>query len=171
MKIKVHPDYAELRKIRLKSLKLRTLDKNGAPLKKEQNITIKLTANNNGENPIQVINYTPTAGDDIPAGGLTFWSSGSGTDLTTSYQPFNGCFMPVGSAILALTSVYDVYDRKGNLIRENCTATNTKALKDILTGQTEAHRGYRYIINLTVQPTYLYQLSEPDVDNPEIVIN
>ena len=170
MKIRVHPDYAELRTIRLKSLKLRTLDKNGAPLKKEQNITIELTANNNGENPIQDITYTPT-GDDIAAGGITFWSSGSGTDLPTSYQTFNGYFMPIGSAILALTSVYDVYDRKGNLIRKDCTATNTKALKDILTGQTEAHRGYRYIINLTVQPTYLYQLSEPDVDNPEIVIN
>jgi hypothetical protein len=92
-------------------------------------------------------------------------------DLNTSYQTFNGCFMPVGSAILAMTSVYDVYDKKENLIRKDCTATNTKALKDILTGQTEARRGYRYIINLTVQPTYLYQLSEPDVDNPEIVIN
>ena len=79
--------------------------------------------------------------------------------------------MPTGITKLILTSTYDVYDRKGNLIRLNCKATNTMVLKDMLTDQTVTERGKRYTINMTIQPTYLYMLSEPDLDNPTVIIN
>ena len=57
-----------------------------------------------------------------------------------------------------------LYDSKGNLIRQDCTATNK--LPDL-----SAVRGQRVLLNMTVNPTYLYVLSEPDLDNPTIKIN
>ena len=32
-------------------------------------------------------------------------------------------------------------------------------------------RGHCYSITMTVQPTYLYMLSEPDMDNPTVRTN
>ena len=78
--------------------------------------------------------------------------------------------MPSGITTLVLTSVYDVYDTKGNKIRENCSATNTMVLKDLLTEQTLTGRGKRYTVNMTIRPTYLYVLSEPDLDNPTVSV-
>ena len=56
-----------------------------------------------------------------------------------------------------------VYDRKGNLIRKGCEATNK--IPDL-----EASRGQRVQLNLTVNPTYLYVLSDPDLDNPTVKV-
>ena len=78
--------------------------------------------------------------------------------------------MPEGVTKLELTSTYDVYDRKGNLVRENSKATNTIPL-DIFSGQSEFYRGSRYTITLTVNPTYLYVLSEDELDSPTLVVN
>ena len=85
--------------------------------------------------------------------------------------------MPANITTLVLTSVYDVYDKNvtpehpdGNLLRENFKTTNIMVLKDLLTEQTTTKRGYRYTINMTIQPTYLYMLSEPDLDNPTVVM-
>ena len=66
---------------------------------------------------------------------------------------------------LTLVSTYDVYDSKGNLIRQNCSATNT------LPDNLQVNRGERMQLNMTVEPTYLYVLSEPDLDNPTIRFN
>ena len=174
--MKVYADYAALRTIKLKTLQLTT--KAGEDVSKDKtNITIDLKATDGSdvkESPIQSISY-----DDDPAGvpinlaegGIEFWSSGSGHELTTDFQSFIGHFMPNGITTLILTSTYDVYDTQGNKIRENCQATNTMVLKDLLTEQTYTQRGKRYTINMTIQPTYLYMLSEPDLNNPTVVIN
>jgi hypothetical protein len=79
--------------------------------------------------------------------------------------------MPSGITTMILTSVYDVYDKNGNLVRPDCEATNTMVLKDLLTEQTTTQRGKRYTVNMTIQPTYLYMLSEPDLDNPTVTIS
>lgn len=69
---------------------------------------------------------------------------------------------------------YDVYDNNvtsqhpnGNLIRENCTATN----KLKYTSDRPMIRGKKKVLTLTVNPTYLHVLSEPDLDNPTITVN
>jgi hypothetical protein len=66
---------------------------------------------------------------------------------------------------------YDIYDTNvttghpyGNLVRENCTVTNKLRLPSGMV------RGKKKILTLTVNPTYLYSLSEPDLDNPKITI-
>ena len=66
---------------------------------------------------------------------------------------------------LYLVSTYDVYDKKGNLTRENCTATNK--LPSAKTNGLGI--GKQDSITLTVNPSYLYVLSDPDQD-PKVVI-
>ena len=166
--MKVHADYAGLRTIKLKSLQLDTQAGDIKTTKKTK-VTIKLKANEVNGDPIEDLTFTPT-GDPID-GGLEFWSNSEGTLLTTEFQPFIGHFMADGITKLTLTSTYDVYDTKGNLIREDCKSTNSVFLKDLLTEQTQTKRGNRYTINMTIQPTYLYMLSEPDLDNPMVIIN
>ncbi len=78
--------------------------------------------------------------------------------------------MPLGVTSLELTSVYDVYDKRGNLIRENSEAKNSMRISDLLTGQTTTRRDCRYTVNMTIQPTYLYMLSDPDLDSPSVAI-
>ena len=79
-------------------------------------------------------------------------------------------FVPRTSSFYTLISIYDVYDSKDNLIRQNCTAVNKidprKQFK-----KESLDRGYMYTLRFTVKPTYLYVLSEPDLDNPMMVIN
>ena len=168
--MKVYADYNNLRTIKLKSLKLST-KVDDTYSKDHTDIAIVLEATD-GSDPIQSITYIPTSTAVDNKDGIEFWKSESseGQTLTTSFQPFTGHFMPTGITTLVLTSVYDVYDKKGNLLRDDFKVTNTMVLKDLLTEQTTTKRGYRYTINMTIQPTYLYMLSEPDLDNPTVVL-
>ena len=167
MKMKVHPDYATLRTIKLKKLLLST-QVGTTTSKDHSDITITLQPNDGSASPITDISYTPTADALDIDGGIEFWSSDAGVDLTTQ-QTFTGHFMPSDITTLDLTSVYDVYDTQGNLLRENCRATNTMTLYS-LSNQDEAHRGERYTVTMTIKPTYLYMLSEPDLESPTVVM-
>ena len=173
VRMKVYADYAALRTIKLKSLQLST--QAGETTSKAHNtITITLEANAGTASPISGISYVQT-GDPIDTGdkdGIEFWKSETsvGETLITDFKEFTGNFMPSGISTLILTSVYDVYDTKGNLIREDCKATNTMFLKELLTGQETTQRGKRYTVNMIIQPTFLYMLSEPDLDNPTVSV-
>ena len=163
-------EYADLRKIKLKSLQLNTIQTGDVKTTQKNNITITLNHTDGGRaDAIDSIEYTPT-GAAID-GGIEFWSSTSGEWLTAEFSTYDGYFMPQAVNTLILTSIYDVYDRKGNLIRENCKVTNSALLSNLLTGQTETGRGKRYTINMTIQPTYQYQLSNWDLDDPKVIIN
>lgn len=71
--------------------------------------------------------------------------------------------------------IYDVYDKAhpddpnypygGNRVRENCHAINHWSLTGI-----QVESGLSFNVTATIKPTYLYQLSEPDLDNPTIVL-
>lgn len=169
--MKVHPDYAGVRQIKLDTLQLRT-QVGSEPTKQKTDIIVNLQTPDGSTSPIQSISYSPTAGSkDIDEKGLTFWYSQTGHPLTTVSQPFIGHFMPFNITKLILISTYDVYDLKGNLIREKCKAVNSVLLSELFTDQTKTERGKRYIVNMTIQPTYLYMLSEPDLDNPTVKID
>ena len=171
VRMTVHEDYTTLRKIKLKSLQLST-QAEGETTKKKTDITVKLEANDGSASPITEIAYDQPAKYELNEEGLEFWSSEDGEELKSDvYTECLGHFMPSGITTLILTSVYDVYDRYDNLIRKGCKATNTIVLQELLTGQIRTERGKRYTINLIVKPTYLYMLSEPDLDNPTVKIN
>ena len=168
IKMKVYGDYAALRTIKLKSLQLST-KAGDETTKQKNNITITLNHNDEGGEAIEDINYEQT-GAAID-GGTEFWSSIGGEQLTTDYTTHEGHFMPQAVSTLKLTSIYDVYDRRGNLIRKDCKVTNTMVLNELLTDQYETYRGRRYTVNMTIRPTYLYMLSEPDLDSPTVTLD
>lgn len=171
--LKVADNYNSLRTIKLKELRLRTVV-NGTPSKSKTNVTVTLNETE-GDTPISNVAYEPT-GEDV--GDLTFFQSALGEELTTSYNSFMGHFMPDGITTFVVTSVYDVYDKNvttehpdGNLIRKDCTAENTLKLEDLYDRQTVTKRGNKYTIKLTVMPTFLYMLSEPDLNSPTAVVS
>ena len=70
------------------------------------------------------------------------------------------CFLPHNDfPHINLSVRYNVYDKKGNLVRENCTATNAN-----LINISEPIKGTNYNITVNIAPTYLYQLSDDDVE-------
>ena len=153
-RLKIDAEYASLRTIKLKTMTLST--DNGSV-----NATISLTHNGTGASPISNVVFAASGSSDA----VLVFNSDTGTALDKDTPvDINACFAPTLSNNLTIVTTYDVYDRKGNLIRENSTATNK--LPDLA-----AVRGQKVQVNLTVNPTYLYVLSEPDLDNPTIKIN
>ncbi len=170
--MKVEGTYNDLRTIKLKKLELSTMAGDVATKKKtDATVTLVKTA---GTDPITSVVFTPR-GDEV--GSDSVYSNPEGLELTTTDSEYLCHFMPLGVSKLILTSTYDIYDKngttehpEGNLIRKNAKATNTMVLKDLFTGQTEALRGRRYNVHLTIHPTYLYVLSDPDLDNPTVEV-
>ena len=174
IQMRVDATYNALRHIKVKELYLEACTDDGT-LTKKMNVTVELRANETGENPIQSVTFTPT-GDELS--GSNVFQSATGHLLTTDYTSFMGHFLPHHVTRLTLTSTYDVYDTNvtaehhdGNLVRKDCKATNTMLFSDLLSDeQVTTRRGCRYTINMTIKPTYLYVLSEPDLDNPTVEI-
>ena len=80
--------------------------------------------------------------------------AGNWTALPDVYLPQSGC----GS--MTLHTVYDIYDRKDNLVRADCVSDNVLELSPAY--------GNAYTLKLMVKPTYLYVLSDGDLDSPDI---
>ncbi len=158
-KFTVDAEYAALRTIKLKSLTLTTP-------KASVNATVTLTPNTTGADPVTTVNYTVTPANEGTNSAL-FFESMEGVSITdASISDAFCCFVPQNSVskVLTLITTYDVYDRYGNKIRENSKATNQ------LPSNLSAARGQCLTLELKVIPTYLYQLSEKDLDNPTILI-
>lgn len=152
-RLKIDAEYASLRTIKLKTMTLSTECKS-------VKATISLAHNTTGASPISDVVFAPSGGSE----DFLVFNSDAGTALDKDTPvDINTCFAPTLSESLTLVTTYDVYDRKGNLIRENSTATNKLP-------NLAAVRGQKVQVNLTVNPTYLYVLSEPDLDNPTIKI-
>ena len=159
--IKIGPKYGELRDIRLKKMELQSS-------KTVSQAVVTLTATPAGTNPITDISFASTGEaqtnavydygtDATTTTGLLL--TADGTSFTSYCAPITGV-----ENNLKLVCTYDVYNKKGTKVRENCTAENSLTG---LTGLTIA-RGKKSVINLTVEPTYLYQLSEDELDTPGI---
>ena len=166
--IKVDGDYNDLRTIKLKSLQLEASDDADNAIKEHTNITVTLEAKDTDANPITDVTYEPHASSK--AANATIFESGAGFTLTDAYQQFTSHFIPTGVVKLILTSTYDVYDKNDNLVREDCKATNVIDFSKLVSYFEEVRRGTKYNVKMTVNPTYLYMLSEPDLNNPTVKI-
>lgn len=193
-RFRVDENYARLRTIKLKRLTLTaytyTDDSSTATkMGKNMDVTVTLLANNEGASPIQNVVFSESYGDDMQQveifndvlhGGtqLPSGKDGDGQYIYTEeagYVPYFN-LTPNKKVLYKLLSTYDVYDKNiteghpdGNLIRENCEAENTILIQDKF-GNSQLDRGYKYNLKITVMPTYLYVLSEPDLDNPSVVV-
>ena len=153
--MKLDETYAKLRKIYLKSLKV-------MPAQVVKTINATITLSTDSENPVGVVFATETEGTTETVPAVLY--EGEGMELTTTDQDFLACLCPIlpSNTQYILEATYDVYDRggdQGNMIRENETARNALTLPSLASGEI-------HTIDITVQPTYLYMLSEPDLDNP-----
>ena len=115
-----------------------------------QRITIFDVATDDDNTNDEGILLTP-AGYEVPA-FFTPMATGAEKDIT-------------------FISTYDVYHRNSDgslsdtIVRENCTATNEWKLR---AQSGEFGAGKQMTVHATIIPTYLYQLADPDLDNPTI---
>ena len=189
----VGADYDYLRTIRIRRVELKA---KGSGIAASYNAKVTLKKNETKASPIEDIVFTKNGESNPDYVRLYDWGVKEGdTDYSDrvntlskekdvilengAYSSFMGCFMPGESTIeskeFVLRTTYDVFDKKGNLIREKCQAENNMLLikdgeREGLFDDESLLRGHRYSINLSVEPTYLYVLSEPDVDNPTLII-
>ena len=170
LSIKVDETYNELRTIKLKEMTLRPID--GSTVKEKMNVTITLVKNGNDEDPTTNVNVVPDDSSNNMEAQPIYKTKDGDPDLTleTSPKELFANFVSVGITQFELVSRYDVYDKNGNLVRKDQEAVN-KINLGTLFGLASLSRGTMYTVNLKVNPTYLYVLSDPDLDNPEIVIN
>ena len=170
---RVGGDYAALRTIKLKKLELQAYDSNSSSISMKRNVdaTITLRANTSEESPISNVSYSHDVSDEsnTPMDFVTIFD-GEKELLSDDDGEFLGSFVPDNIVRVVLRSTYDVYDKKGNLVRKDCKADNNLVLSDLFGSSTEIARGCKYSINITIKPTYLYVLSEPDLDDPKPVV-
>lgn len=76
-------------------------------------------------------------------------------DISTGYI--------VGGQTVTLITYYDILDKSDNTVRSNCTAANKLNFTSLGYGQKKP-------VTLLVDPSYLYQLSEPDAEIPNIKV-
>ena len=180
--VKIDPDYHTMRAIKVKKIELLS-DKTLTAVK------VPLTAKGSDESPIGTIQYTTNdvASDaDLPSG--TIYDFTTDTDATHSEGvelpegdswTIPGFFAPAGNGDAAIgrhlsvrftydVYAYDVFNNNKVRVRENCVAVNS--LPPITIGEADLQRGQSTTITLMVKPTYLYQLSESELNNPTITI-
>lgn len=170
----VDTTYNKLRTIRVTKVELIANN-----ITEKINLNVVLMANSNGEDPVTDIQYegigTPSATSEI----TLFPYEGSAAEIEVPSKTstnFLACFVPSSCESFVLRTTYDVYDKdtskdpKGNLVRKDCVAENKINRNTIPTFPTLL-AGQFFTINLVIRPSFLYVLSDPDLDNPKIFTN
>ena len=171
----VNEEYAALRTIKLRKLELTPYqDDQKTGVKAKFNATIQLQKNDDNISPIvEDIVFTPVESETEPEASALDVPIFDGEVELPTYpelpEEFLGCFVP-GCKYFKLRCTYDVYDNDNNLIRQGCEAENDFDLDSKFGNEAHVMRGHCYSYSITVQPTYLYVLSEPDMDNPTVTI-
>ena len=179
LSIYVHDTYYALRRIKLKKVWVKDCKNGGTTYTSKSNVVVRLESNNEGTSPIQSITFTnDNTNTVVDMEQSPLYNNAEGLALSGDKDDptyVQGFMAPIGMTDFTLVSQYDVYDTKGNLIRPDQIAEN-KINIDALFDKTNSidrmsvERGKRYILQLIVNPTYLYMMSEPDLDNPSVEV-
>lgn len=165
LQMNVDANYSLLRDIKLKSVKLT------CSYAETVNVTVKLREGyglqgnttaysapvSNSSQEHSLWNSTEQSGTLIPS------NASENTPLSLGSVNCPPVVLDAAGTYMKITCAYDVYDKEGNKMRE-CTVENK--LKT-----TNVSHGMEYTVTLTVAPTYLYVLSDDDLNNPTIKIN
>ena len=173
---KLDPVYAGLRNIMITRVELTANN-----IKEKVNLVVTLTANNTGTDPLTSVTYEPAtnvqSNKTIVLYEKTDAADDHGVEVPSDhFEDFLGCLVPGSTDNFVLKTYYDVYDRNvttehpnGNLIRKGCVAEN-KINSNLISELQGLNAGELTTINLLIQPSFLYVLSEPDLDNPTITV-
>ena len=180
-RFRVDSKYAALRAIKLKKLELLAFQDETCTLRMSKKVqtTVTLRKTTNGTSPIVSVSKfttdTTTPGGDAEMDWAVICDNESNPILLSgdNYTDNLG-FVPKTSSFYHLRSTYDVYDldaegKPRNIVRQDCVAENKIDPRKQF-NQEELERGNMYTLRLTINPTYLYVLSEPDLDNPTMVL-
>jgi len=174
---RIDSDYHKLRNIRITKVELTAVG-----IKEKVDLTVTLAANTAGTDPMTNVTYTPVSSSATNKTIKLYEKTDAADDLGVevpedTYNDFLGCLVPGSTDNFVLRTTYDVYDRnvspahpEGNLIRKDCVAEN-KINSNLISNFPDLQAGELFTVNLLIKPTYLYQLSDPDLDNPTIVVN
>lgn len=161
-KVVVDNLYDQLRTIRLKKMEL--VVEGGDAV----TVGVRLTPNYWGQNPVTLASVTTTA-TTTTTDHAFFESSDEAGSVLYPYAPLELSVQTLSGLKdkLSLRSTYDIYDKSGTLVRANQTAINKldEALAAIVAP------GDQLTLTLTVKPSYLYVLSDNDLDNPSMTIS
>jgi hypothetical protein len=156
-RIVIDAEYNQLRTIKPRQMVLNSIGRTALT------VDISLAMNSTGTNPISDMDYDIT---DTREGSVTLYAKSESESVALQENDddaivIKGYFaVPDGYAQgMYVESTYDVYDKKGNMIDEGRVAINS--LKSIL---SNLQRGQKKVVYLTVNPSYLYILSNDDVD-------
>lgn len=155
-KFKIGSRYSQLRKIKVKSLTIKTTSKSSI------SATINLPANTED---VVTISYTATGTDQTYTTTLLANTDDAVWLDTKGDNVISGINVAVGTGLsenFILESEYEVYDLKNNLLSTRTASNNLSGALPVM--------GQKKEVVLTVEPTYLYQLSDDDLNNPEVTI-
>lgn len=157
-------EYASLRTIKLTRLDLKMSLSSGNKL----NMTVPLTRKDDGSSPIGTIPTPSQSGTTPSVCTITLFEDADGKEFSEIEDGDIqvGCFAPGYTGDLSVVSYYDVYD-KGTTPYKLSSRTAENALGGI-TKLTSLKRGEKLTLTLTVNPSYLYQLSDPDATTVKI---
>lgn len=171
-KIKLGAEYAKMRYIKIKKLELQSLYE-------LTGITVTLKPGADTEVSYATSkNSTPSVGTIYDFSADSDPNNSEGKDITPDGTVFPGFFAPddasqIASA-LSLVCTYDVYavdafnnNKIGTRVREDCVSVNSLSGMPAL---SKMKRGKKTSLTLTVEPTYLYTLSEDELNNPTITV-
>ena len=155
-RVTIDHDYNVLRKVMLTKMTL----KSSAAGKTLLDTQITLTMNDQGIHPIATDPVDTLKTEGIAQFDL--YNNTDGVELSpTVAQSFTGCFAEGLGEDLSIECEYKIYDRVSGANNEIETRTVVNGLKSLL---QNLRRGRKKVINMKVDPTYLYQLSDGDVD-------
>ena len=150
MHFTVSENYAKLRTIKLKEVALLPAE--------TMNTSVQITQ---AAQTAPVFAFTPgTDAATMPR----LMNSGEGKVLSAETPLVTECYVLPCLTELTLKCTYDVYDKKGVLLQKDCTVENN------LLNWVSMTPGVRTMLSLAVNPTYLYILSDNDLNNPGINI-
>ncbi len=160
-KMSIVEEYSKLRTIKVKRVELLPVEENAV---KTVNAVVTLVAGQG--NPLATANggsidiSTASLGMPTKPARLLDDDREEPVTLTTTPVRFRGCFAPGMVQKFKLRTRYDVYDRKGYLVRADQVSENT------ITPNNTMSAGQQFTYDIVVSPTYLYSLSEQDLDSP-----
>lgn len=153
-KFMIGPEYYQLRRIKLKEVEI------DAQAKERLDATVILPKGLYDE---VLVDYTWTG--SVTNNTKELWKESAGVALTNvASGPYGGINVAVGKGVdCNLICTYEVYDLNNNLLSVR-KATNSLA-------NVMPKMGQKRTVTLTIEPTYLYVLSDQDLDNPTVKIN